>query len=347
MGMALLALILVSAFGVLQWALVGSLRQQSQTRSAFLAQQEMERLLQQDAPQGASGSLGPGYSWSSQVQENGDFLAVQVKVTGPAGAAFKLTTERRKSLHELVFRSQDKLLHTAEEMAQPGSLAEMPAGEYSLSPDGQQLAFAATHEGKMQIFVRGTHSQEAPQLLFEHPEGAGEPHYSPDGKQLAFSSRENGVSQVFVYTFSSKAWRNVSKNSHQENSPGWFPDSQSLLVCRDGNSIVRRLGNGGEEVLVPETQGWNAAPATDGKTVVFMSSRDGNPEIYALGLAAHKLARLTDDPAYDTAPQVQGQRVVFQSNRSGEQRLYSINLDGSELTPVAADRVGESPQWRP
>ena len=35
MGMALLGLILVTALGVLQWALVGSARQQSQTRAAF------------------------------------------------------------------------------------------------------------------------------------------------------------------------------------------------------------------------------------------------------------------------------------------------------------------------
>ena len=345
MGIALLAVVLVSAFGVLQWALFGSLRQQSQTRAAFLAQQQMERIFLEDEPKNEDGSLGSGFSWHSQVQENGDFLAIEVKVIGPAGAAFKLSSERRKELHQLVFRSQDQLLQTAEDLPEPTPLAQMSPGEYSLSPDGQQVALVAPYQGKPQIFVRRAHSQEAPQLLFEHPEGAGEPRYSPDGTQLAFTSQANGLSQVFVYTLGRKAWRNVSNNSHQENSPGWFPDSQSLLVCRDGNSIVKRLMNGAEEILVPESEGWNAAPATDGKNLVFMSSRDGNPEIYALGLASRKLTRLTDDPAYDTAPQIRGQRVVFQSNRSGEQHLYAVNLDGSELTPIAPDQLGEAPQW--
>lgn len=346
MGMALLALILVSAFCVLQWALVGSLRQQSQTRAAFLAQQQMEFILQQDAPQAGSGTFKYGYAWSSRVEPDGDFLRVEVKATGPAGASFKLNAERRKDLHQFVFKSQEQLLEGAEDLPQALSVGELGAGsEYSLSPDGQQLSYVALYQGKSQIFVRRLHSQEAPQLLFEHPDGAGEPRYSPDGSQLAFTSQANGMSQVFVYTFARKAWRNVSNNSHQENAPAWFPDSRSLLVCRDGSSIVKRLSGGTEEILVPESEGWNAAPATDGKTLVFMSSRDGNPEIYSLGLATRKLVRLTDDPAYDTAPQIQGQRVVFQSDRGGAQHLYSVNLDGSEMTPVASDQVGEEPQW--
>ncbi len=103
--------------------------------------------------------------------------------------------------------------------------------------------------------------------------------------------------------------------------------------------------NGSEQVLVAESEGWNAAPTTDGKTLVFMSSRDGNSEIYSLNLASQKLSRLTDNPAYDTAPQLKGQRILFQSNRDGVQRLYSMNLDGSELTPVTPDQVAEDPQW--
>ena len=344
MAMALLALILVSALVILQWALMGSLRQQSQTRSAFLAQQQMESLLQEEEPQSGQGVFAEGYAWKAQVTAVEDFLKLEVQVKGPAGAAFTLATERRRELHSLAFRSQDKVFQTAEDILEPVLLGDA-GSDFCFSPDGQQMVYVAPYQGKPQIFIRPLHSQEGPQLLFEHPEGAGEPRYSPDGSQLAFTSQANGMSQVFVYTLARKAWRNLSSNNHQENSPSWFPDSQSLLVCRDGSSIVKRLSNGSEEVLVPESQGWNAAPATDGKTLVFMSSRDGNPEIYSLELASHRLKRLTDNLAYDTAPQIRGARIVFQSNRGGGQHLYSVNLDGSELTPVAADQVGENPQW--
>ncbi|ODT58562.1 hypothetical protein ABS71_18865 [bacterium SCN 62-11] len=346
MGMALMALILVAALCVLQWALLGSTRQQAQTRAAFLAQQQMEALCAADQPQSAQGTFESGFTWSAQVKPVQDFLALEVRVKGPAGSLYTLTTERRKELNQLVFRSDgQKLFQTAEDVPEPIAVSDGIAGDFCLSPDGQQLAYVASHEGKPQIFLRRLDSKNAPQLLINHPEGAGEPRFSPDGEQLAFTSQANGASQVFVYSVSRRSFRNASNNSHQENSPGWFPDSQSLLVCRDGSSIVKRLANGSEQVLVAESEGWNAAPCTDGKTLVFMSSRDGNPEIYSLNLDSKKLRRLTEDPAYDTTPQLKGQRILFQSNRDGVQRLYSMNLDGSELTPVTPDQAAEAPQW--
>ena len=344
MGMALLALILVSALVILQWALMGSLRQQSQTRSAFLAQQQMEAMLQEEEPQSGQGAFADGYAWKAQVTAVDDFFKLDVQVKGPAGAAFTLATERRRELHSLAFRSQDKVFQTAEDLAEPMLLADS-GSEYCLSPDGQRMAYVAPSEGKPQIFVRKLHSSEAPQLLVNPPEGAGEPRFSPDGSQLAFTSQANGVSQVFVYSMARHSFRNLSSNNHQEGSPSWFPDGQSLLACRDGSSIVRRFMDGSETVLVSESEGWNAAPSTDGKTLVFMSSRDGNPEIYALDLGTKRLTRLTDNPAYDTAPQLKGRRIVFQSNRDGQQRIYSMNLDGSELNPVTPDQVAEEPQW--
>ncbi|ODT57967.1 hypothetical protein ABS71_19170 [bacterium SCN 62-11] len=345
MGMALLALILVVALCVLQWALLGSNRQQAQTRAAFLAQEQMEVLCATDEPQSGQGTLGNGFAWKAEVTPAEDFLQLVVRVKGPAGAVYTLATDRRKNIQSLVFRSQEKVFQTAEDIPEPVALGEGVGSDFCISPDGQQLAYVATYEGRPQIFLRRLHSSDAPQLFVHHPEGAEEPRFSPDGAQLAFTSQVNGVSQVFVYTIARRSFRNVSNNSHQENSPGWFPDAKTLLVCRDGSSIVKLLADGGEQVLVAESGGWNAAPSTDGKSLVFMSSRDGNPEIYSLNLASQKLSRLTDNPAYDTAPQLKGQRILFQSNRDGVQRLYSMNLDGSELTAVTPDQVAEAPQW--
>jgi len=150
MGMALLALILVSALVILQWALMGSLRQQSQTRAAFLAQQQMESLLQEEEPRAGQGTFAEGYAWKAQVTAVEDFLKVEVPVKGPAGAAFTLATERRRELHSLAFRSQDKVFQTAENLPEPLLLAES-GSEYCLSPDGQRMAYVAPSEGKPQI----------------------------------------------------------------------------------------------------------------------------------------------------------------------------------------------------
>lgn len=348
MGMALLALILVSAFGVLQWALVGSLRQQSQTRAAFLAQQQMEILLNQDEPSSGSGRAADGFNWSSKVAPAGDYWLVEVRVSGPGGASFKLSTERRKDLRRLAYRSNNQLLRTAEDQSEPSLLQPDMQSEYSLSPDGQQLVYVAIHQGRPQLFLNKVSEKGPGELLFVHPEGAREPRFSPDGSRLAFTSRENGFFQVFVWDFKARSWSNWSRNSFHEDSPAWFPDSQRLLVSRGGHAIVEHGVRGNEKIWVPEAQGWNTAPNTDGKTLVFMSSRDGTPDIFGMELATGKLNKLTDGPAYDNFPQIRGTRVLFQSNREGFSRVYSMNLDGSELTPASPEKSSaELPSWAP
>jgi TolB protein len=349
MGMVLFSLILVTALGVLHWALLGSQRQQTQTRAAFLAQQQLEWFVGQSEPQSGQGVFQEqDYRWSLEVKPAGDFLTLKMKVIGPRGASFTLVTERRKQVRSLAYCSQNSLYRSLEELPEATLVAEHIGGEYSLSPDGQQVAFTASHQGRRQIFLKKLNSQEPETLLFEHPQGASEPAFSPDGRALAFTSWENGLSQVFVYTFATRAWMNRSRNSHQEGSPSWFPDGKSLLICRDTSTIIQRSVRGSEQVLVAASEGWNAAPSTDGKgLLVFMSSRDGNPEIYLLDLRSKRLTRLTDHPAYDTSPHIKGPRILFQSNRDGQARLYSMNLDGSEVTPLTPDQVAESPQWVP
>jgi Tol biopolymer transport system component len=61
------------------------------------------------------------------------------------------------------------------------------ASQPSWSPDGSQLAFVRTVEGKPQIFLLSFKGGEALQLT-KYKYGASGPRWSPDGKQILFSS---------------------------------------------------------------------------------------------------------------------------------------------------------------
>ncbi|MCZ2458427.1 MAG: S9 family peptidase [Chitinophagales bacterium] len=76
-------------------------------------------------------------------------------------------------------RSSPRQLTTKENSSQP-----------AWSPDGKQLAFVRTAEGKPQIFLLSMDGGEAIQLThFRY--GASGPKWSPDGKQILFSSNIN------------------------------------------------------------------------------------------------------------------------------------------------------------
>lgn len=61
------------------------------------------------------------------------------------------------------------------------------AGQPAWSPDGSQLAFVRTVEGKPQVFLLPMQGGEANQLT-KSRFGAGNPKWSPDGKKILFSS---------------------------------------------------------------------------------------------------------------------------------------------------------------
>lgn len=355
MGLALLSMVLVMAAVVLQWALQGSQAQQNKTVAAFLAQQQMEELMATPEPRDDKGVFTTphqDFSWTSQVQalEKEPFLDLTVTVQGPRGARYRLKAQRRKNLRTLVYRSSEQLIRSSEDLRETEVLADgLGKWGFSVAPGGQTLAFVAIQDGLPQIFTRSLPGDEAT-ILLKHPGGAQEPCYSPDGQKLAFTAQEDGVSKVFVWDLTRRNWLAVSHGGHQESSPCWTPDSRGLIICRDQSALVL-LRDGAESVLVESESGWNAAPDLSpdgGNRLVFMSNRDGNPEIYLLEIASKRVKRLTDNPAYDSQPRfsVDGKRIVFSSRgEDGVSRLFSMNTDGTRLSPLTPDSSGEDPQW--
>lgn len=78
----------------------------------------------------------------------------------------------------------------------------------------------------------------------------------------------------------------------------------------------------------------------DGLKIVFISTHDGDPEIFVMNANGTGLKKLTDNTAVDAAPSwsPDGSKIIFTSDRSGSFELYSMNSDGSQQqmipTPV-------------
>jgi len=87
------------------------------------------------------------------------------------------------------------------------------------------------------------------------------------------------------------------------------------------------------------------APAwsRDGRTIVFVSWRDGNGEVYAMDADGSSPRNLTQDPAKDVRPawSPDGRRIAFVSHRDGNSEVYVMNADGSGKRNLTRSRASD------
>ena len=88
----------------------------------------------------------------------------------------------------------------------------------------------------------------------------------------------------------------------------------------------------------------------DGRTIVFVSWRDGNGEVYAMDADSSSPRNLTQDPAKDVRPvwSPDGRRIAFVSGRDRQSEIYVMNADGSGKRNLTRNRAKDDlPTWSP
>lgn len=103
-------------------------------------------------------------------------------------------------------------------------------------------------------------------------------------------------------------------------------------------------GGGGTNLPTPGSGqgtlgGGNGSPQVDNNTIVFVSTRDGNPEIYSVNADGTGAKRLTNNAATDQQPSrtKDGRTIVFSSQRDGNPEIYKMNADGSSVVRLTTD----------
>ena len=142
---------------------------------------------------------------------------------------------------------------------------------------------------------------------------AGNMEWAADGSKLVYQFGPND-SEIFIYTLASNAVTDLIINPGFDSDPSFSPD---------------------------------------GKSVLFVSDRDGNAEIYIKDLYESTPRRLTNHPAHDEFPTFSpdGTQIVFNSNREDENfDVYLMNVDGTglkRLTTWKSDEEIRPGCWSP
>lgn len=235
---------------------------------------------------------------------------------------------------------------------QPQRLTSDEAAEFApqFSPDGQWVAYSATHEGNTDVYVVPVQGG-LPRRLTWHPGADVVNGWSRDGKRILFASNRevanNRSNQLYEVALAGGFERKLMEAVAFEGA--WSKDGKRLAYrpyrqAYSGPSGWRQHRGGTTPpiwILDPATQSWEQIPhvnATDsnpvwvGDEVVFISDRnDGAANLFAWDPKTKALRQLTRETQWDVrSVGAHGTTLVYEVGG----RLKELDL----AAPAAAPR---------
>lgn len=224
--------------------------------------------------------------------------------------------------------------------------------------DGQEIVFTIQETPTQTSLMRLKLADGSVERLHPSANTAEfEAAFSPDGRFYAFvQSRANLNLKLVIRDLKSgkDAIFDPGNGFVGAHRPSFLPDGGRVyfhLPTASGTQIMS-VNNQGQDRQVLTGPGMNSWPAVspDGKEIAFSSSRDGDFEIYLMGIDGSNVRRLTKSPGIDNRPtwSPDGKRLAFTSNRDGNYEVYVMDADGSNLRRVTNHPERDDyPAWHP
>lgn len=133
------------------------------------------------------------------------------------------------------------------------------------------------------------------------------PAISPDGQTVAFISNRGGSYDVWTYTRTTAEMRQLTRGVEAIGGLSWSGDSKKLAFTTTATSTrLSGIGlvdvEGGTFRVVSEQNDSNPSLSASADRLLFVSSRDGDEEIYLLNLNSGRVERLTYSAGLDDSP---------------------------------------------
>jgi TolB protein len=163
-------------------------------------------------------------------------------------------------------------------------------------------------------------------LLYRIPVGGGEPVEIDTGFARA-NNNDHGISP-------DGRWLAIS---HHEGERPTGDNSTIYIVPIEGGT-PRKVTTHAPSYW----HGWSP----DGRTLAYVGRRDGEYDIYTIGVDGGEETRLTTAPGLDDGPDYSpdGKYIYFNSVRSGTMQIWRMRADGSEQVQLTTDDYND---WFP
>lgn len=223
------------------------------------------------------------------------------------------------------------------EVRDAGVAPVIDAGVFVVTlPDaGFRLAWISEASGVPQVVVDGvalTRGPEANYLAAVQRDGVWVTQSANSLERVAFVAFDGGVRVVSAP--SSRA-RGVATNG-----------AVTIFESGEGGVMSNLARVDGGFVVSDETGSFEPSVSADGKWIAFVSSRDGDAEIYRAKSDGSEQTRLTAFHLDDLTPKISpdGKTIVFISNREAQDRLFIVKPDGRNTRRLHSDDVADA-RW--
>jgi TolB protein len=198
------------------------------------------------------------------------------------------------------------------------------------------IFFISERDGNLEVYR--WRASEPPQRLTDDPRADHLIEVAQGGSEWTRVVAEEGpvpeanVQQI-VWVPREGAPVNVGPAGRRARGPSWAPDRSFVVYESDAEqafSDVWRWEPGGtpKRLTTTEHGAFEPAVSPDGRSIAFVSTRDGNPEIYVMAADGSAPRRLTDWRRDDIAPawSPDGSRLAFLRREQGGERLFVLAL---------------------
>jgi TolB protein len=196
------------------------------------------------------------------------------------------------------------------------------AGEGYFSPDSQEIVYQAYPVGYpfYQIYTQKLENG-IPRRVSPGRGRTTCSYFSVDGKKILFASAHTHPELANEEKKERISQAKGGRRRYQWN----FDKHMNIYVCdHDGTNLKQLTHSSGYDA--------EGSYSSDGKQIVFTSTRDGDADLYIMNADGSGVRQLNNQPGYDGGPffSPDNQWVIYRSDRQKEHmlQLYAISVDG-------------------
>lgn len=228
------------------------------------------------------------------------------------------------------------------------------------SPNGQQIVFESTKDGKFAIYTIRKDGTDLRKLTGGEANDE-QPRWSPDGRQIVFISDRSGDLRLYIMKSDGTLQRRLSGTEDTDYLPEFSPKGEMVafqsrpekaMIAHD-IYIIRTDGTGRTRLTGEGTDDMSPRWSPDGAKILFsravvtqkywreLSKEDAaamkrSEEIFLMNRDGSNLQNLTNNnvPDYAAEWSKNGQTIYFISERDGSPNIYAMQSDGSKVRKV-------------